>query len=86
MPTEVGLEGAQLCLACMAATNRWPKEHHGPGTADYMSTVIMLLSLGMAKSWAYAGHRHRVCMLLARTAPMPPRRGPRMPIRDYRAI
>ncbi|HMG30376.1 MAG TPA: hypothetical protein VK585_09680 [Jiangellaceae bacterium] len=34
----------------------------------------------------YAGHRHRACMLLARTAPMPPRRGPRMPIRDYRTI
>jgi 3-methyladenine DNA glycosylase/8-oxoguanine DNA glycosylase len=32
----------------------------------------------------YAGHRHRVCMLLARVGAMPPRRGPRMPVRDYR--
>ncbi len=32
----------------------------------------------------YAGHRHRVCMLLASAGVMPPRRGPRMPIRDYR--
>jgi 3-methyladenine DNA glycosylase/8-oxoguanine DNA glycosylase len=34
----------------------------------------------------YAGHRHRVCMLLAHAGVMPPRRGPRMPERDYRAI
>jgi 3-methyladenine DNA glycosylase/8-oxoguanine DNA glycosylase len=34
----------------------------------------------------YAGHRHRVCMLLARVGAMPPRRGPRMPVRDYRAF
>jgi hypothetical protein len=34
----------------------------------------------------YAGHRHRACLLLAHAAPMPPRRGPRMPIRDYRAF
>lgn len=34
----------------------------------------------------YTGHRHRACLLLAHTAPMPPRRGPRMPIRDYRTF
>jgi 3-methyladenine DNA glycosylase/8-oxoguanine DNA glycosylase len=34
----------------------------------------------------YAGHRHRVCLLLASVGAMPPRRGPRIPIRDYRAI
>jgi endonuclease III len=34
----------------------------------------------------YRGHRHRVCLLLARYGPRPPRRGPRMPLRDYRAI
>ena len=34
----------------------------------------------------YTGHRHRACLLLAHTAPVPPRRGPRMPIRDYRTF
>ncbi|MGH8777096.1 MAG: DNA-3-methyladenine glycosylase family protein [Jiangellaceae bacterium] len=34
----------------------------------------------------YAGHRHRACLLLAHAGRMPPRRAPRAPIRDYRAI
>jgi hypothetical protein len=34
----------------------------------------------------YRGQRHRVCLLLARTGPRPPRHGPRLPVRDYRAM
>ena len=34
----------------------------------------------------YRGQRHRVCLLLARAGPRPPRHGPRQPLRDYRAI
>ncbi|WP_211239669.1 DNA-3-methyladenine glycosylase family protein [Jiangella gansuensis] len=34
----------------------------------------------------YRGHRHRACVLVLRSGPMPPRRGPRAPVRDYRAI
>ena len=34
----------------------------------------------------YRGQRHRVCLLLARTGPRPPRHGPRQPLRDFRAI
>ena len=32
----------------------------------------------------YAGHRHRVTRLVELSGLMPPRRGPRMPVRDYR--
>lgn len=34
----------------------------------------------------YRGHRHRACVLLLRAGGTPPRRGPRAPIRDYRAM
>jgi 3-methyladenine DNA glycosylase/8-oxoguanine DNA glycosylase len=34
----------------------------------------------------YRGHRHRACVLLLRGAPSPPRRGPRAPVRDFRAM
>ncbi|TDE15934.1 DNA-3-methyladenine glycosylase family protein [Jiangella asiatica] len=34
----------------------------------------------------YRGHRHRACILLMRAGLGPPRRGPRAPVRDYRAI
>jgi 3-methyladenine DNA glycosylase/8-oxoguanine DNA glycosylase len=34
----------------------------------------------------YRGHRHRVCALLVRAGPRPPRRAPRAPLRDYRRI
>ncbi|SDS15857.1 DNA-3-methyladenine glycosylase [Jiangella sp. DSM 45060] len=34
----------------------------------------------------YRGHRHRACLLLLRAGPMPPRRGPRAPVRDYRSM
>ncbi len=34
----------------------------------------------------YRGHRHRACVLLLRAGATPPRRGPRAPIRDYRAM
>lgn len=34
----------------------------------------------------YAGHRHRVTRLLELAGAGPPRRGPRMPVRDYRAL
>ncbi|SEF97431.1 3-methyladenine DNA glycosylase/8-oxoguanine DNA glycosylase [Thermomonospora echinospora] len=33
----------------------------------------------------YAGHRYRVTRLLERSGPRPARRGPRMPVRDYRS-
>jgi 3-methyladenine DNA glycosylase/8-oxoguanine DNA glycosylase len=34
----------------------------------------------------YAGHRHRVTRLLELSGSRPPRRGPRMPVRDYRSF
>lgn len=34
----------------------------------------------------WRGHRHRVCDLLIRTTPRPPRRASRAPIRDYRRM
>jgi hypothetical protein len=34
----------------------------------------------------YAGHRYRVTKLIELGGSRPPRRGPRMPVRDYRAI
>lgn len=34
----------------------------------------------------YRGHRHRACRLLLASGVMPPRRGPRAPVRDYRTI
>jgi len=34
----------------------------------------------------YAGHRHRVARLVELSGLMPPRRGPRMPMRDYRGF
>jgi 3-methyladenine DNA glycosylase/8-oxoguanine DNA glycosylase len=34
----------------------------------------------------YAGHRYRACLLLAKAGVMPPRRAPRLPIRDDRRI
>ena len=34
----------------------------------------------------YRGHRHRVCLLLARYGPRPPRHGPRHSLRDYRSM
>jgi hypothetical protein len=32
----------------------------------------------------YAGHRHRVTRLVKLSGLRPPRRGPRLPVRDYR--
>jgi 3-methyladenine DNA glycosylase/8-oxoguanine DNA glycosylase len=34
----------------------------------------------------YRGQRHRVCLLLSRSGPRVPRRGPRHALRDYRAM
>ncbi|MFF0518757.1 DNA-3-methyladenine glycosylase family protein [Actinomadura nitritigenes] len=34
----------------------------------------------------YAGHRHRVTRLLESSGARPPRRGPRLPVRDYRSF
>ncbi|MQY07149.1 DNA-3-methyladenine glycosylase family protein [Actinomadura macrotermitis] len=34
----------------------------------------------------FAGHRHRVTRLLGGSGGAPPRRGPRMPVRDYRSF
>ena len=34
----------------------------------------------------YAGHRYRVTRLIELGGSRPPRRGPRMPVRDYRAF
>ena len=34
----------------------------------------------------YRGQRHRVCTLVVRYAPRPPRRAPRAPLRDFRAM
>ncbi|NUR83066.1 MAG: DNA-3-methyladenine glycosylase 2 family protein, partial [Nonomuraea sp.] len=34
----------------------------------------------------YAGHRHRATILIGLTGLRPPKRGPRMAARDYRAF
>jgi endonuclease III len=34
----------------------------------------------------YQGHRHRAAILAGLSGPHPPRRGPRLPVRDYRAV
>jgi 3-methyladenine DNA glycosylase/8-oxoguanine DNA glycosylase len=34
----------------------------------------------------YQGHRHRACVLAGLSGPHPPRRGPRLAVRDYRAF
>jgi 3-methyladenine DNA glycosylase/8-oxoguanine DNA glycosylase len=34
----------------------------------------------------YAGHRYRACLLLARAGALPPRRAPRLPVRDFRRM
>jgi 3-methyladenine DNA glycosylase/8-oxoguanine DNA glycosylase len=34
----------------------------------------------------YAGHRYRVTRLVELSGPRPPRRGPRLPVRDYRSF
>ena len=34
----------------------------------------------------YQGHRHRACVLAGLSGPHPPRRGPRLPVRDHRAF
>ncbi|GAA3945848.1 3-methyladenine DNA glycosylase [Actinomadura viridis] len=62
-------------------------DYHLPGIVGWALTGRKVDDAGMLELLApYAGHRHRVTRLLALTGGGPPRRGPRLPVRDYRAF
>ena len=60
-------------------------DHHLPGIVGWSLAGRKVDDAGMLELLApYAGHRHRVTRLLELTGAAPPRRGPRLPVRDYR--
>ena len=63
-------------------------DYHLPGVVGYALTGERGVDdAGMLELLApYAGHRHRAARLLEMTGLTPPRRGPRMPVRDYRSF
>ncbi|MQA83992.1 MAG: DNA-3-methyladenine glycosylase 2 family protein [Streptosporangiales bacterium] len=62
-------------------------DYHLPGIVGWALTGRKVDDAGMLELLVpYAGHRHRVTRLLELSGMGPPRRGPRMAPRDYRAI
>jgi 3-methyladenine DNA glycosylase/8-oxoguanine DNA glycosylase len=62
-------------------------DYHLPGVVGWALTGEKVDDDGMLKLLEpYAGHRHRVTRLLEMTRSGPPRRGPRMSVRDYRSF
>lgn len=62
-------------------------DYHIPGIVGWALLGRRVDDAGMLELLApYAGHRHRVTRMLELAAAGPPRRGPRMPVRDYRGI
>jgi 3-methyladenine DNA glycosylase/8-oxoguanine DNA glycosylase len=60
-------------------------DYHLPGVVGWALLGRKVDDAGMLELLApYAGQRHRVARLLELSGPLPPRRGPRMPVRDYR--
>lgn len=60
-------------------------DFHLPGLVGYALTGQRVDDAGMLALLApYAGHRYRVTKLLELSGIGPPRRGPRMPVRDFR--
>jgi endonuclease III len=62
-------------------------DYHLPKTVGWTLAGRITDDAGMLELLApYAGHRHRVARLIELGGTAPPRRGPRMPVRDYRAF
>jgi endonuclease III len=62
-------------------------DYHLPGMVGWALAGRKVDDAGMLELLApYAGHRHRVTRLVELAGVRPPRRGPRMPVRDYRAF
>jgi 3-methyladenine DNA glycosylase/8-oxoguanine DNA glycosylase len=60
-------------------------DYHIPGMVGWALTGRKVDDAGMLELLApYAGHRYRVTRLLELSGTAAPRRGPRMPVRDYR--
>jgi 3-methyladenine DNA glycosylase/8-oxoguanine DNA glycosylase len=60
-------------------------DYHLPGLVGFALTGRKVDDAGMLELLApYAGHRHRVTRLVELSGLGPPRRGPRLPRRDYR--
>jgi 3-methyladenine DNA glycosylase/8-oxoguanine DNA glycosylase len=60
---------------------------HLPGVVGWALAGRVVDDAGMLELLApYAGHRHRAASLVVAGGFGPPRRGPRMPIRDYRSF
>jgi 3-methyladenine DNA glycosylase/8-oxoguanine DNA glycosylase len=62
-------------------------DYHIPGIVGWALTGRKVDDAGMLELLEpYTGHRYRVTRMLELTGGGPPRRGPRMPVRDYRAF
>ena len=62
-------------------------DYHLPNAVGWTLARRLTDDDGMLELLApYAGHRYRVTRLIELGGSHPPRRGPRMPVRDYRAI
>lgn len=62
-------------------------DYHLPGMVGWALAGRKVDDAGMLELLApYAGHRHRVIRLVELAGIGPPRRGPRMPVRDYRSF
>ncbi|WP_030168899.1 DNA-3-methyladenine glycosylase family protein [Spirillospora albida] len=62
-------------------------DYHLPGLVGWALAGRKVDDAGMLELLEpYAGHRHRVTRLLLASGRRPPRRGPRLPVRDYRSF
>ena len=62
-------------------------DYHLPKAVGWTLAGRITNDAGMLELLApYAGHRYRVTRLIELGGRLPPRRGPRMPVRDYRAM
>ena len=62
-------------------------DYHLPRAVGWTLAGRITDDAGMLELLApYAGHRYRVTRLIELSGGHPPRRGPRMPVRDYRAF
>jgi 3-methyladenine DNA glycosylase/8-oxoguanine DNA glycosylase len=62
-------------------------DYHLPKVVGWTLAGRITDDAGMLELLApYAGHRYRVARLIELGGRLPPRRGPRMPVRDYRAF
>ena len=62
-------------------------DYHLPNAVGWTLAGRVTDNAGMLELLApYAGHRYRVTWLIELGGGLPPRRGPRMPVRDYRSF